>query len=148
MEKKKCLLFDRRYGWVYDEWREPSEEALAGGRGMFCIVPLAKGFIQTASHSVWIEGIGKRNSLWMSLGCFLDDAKINAASSSVIRVIESPELLSSQKLQAGLGTELSRLMVHLRQPKMKLQLPYIGSLGLGSESHSESSTKSQVSECS
>ncbi|GAV59372.1 hypothetical protein CFOL_v3_02903 [Cephalotus follicularis] len=30
----KSLLFDRRYGWVLDEWKDPSEEALAGGRGM------------------------------------------------------------------------------------------------------------------
>ncbi|KAG2286675.1 hypothetical protein Bca52824_046279 [Brassica carinata] len=28
------LLFDRRYGWVVDEWKDPSEEALAGGRGI------------------------------------------------------------------------------------------------------------------
>ncbi|KAA0039289.1 uncharacterized protein E6C27_scaffold64G00830 [Cucumis melo var. makuwa] len=31
----KRLLFDRRYGWVIDEWKDPSEEALAGGRGMY-----------------------------------------------------------------------------------------------------------------
>ncbi|CAN0887937.1 hypothetical protein LINGRAHAP2_LOCUS15709 [Linum grandiflorum] len=46
------LLFDRRYGWVVDEWKHPSEEALAGGRGMFCILPLAKAFWNTASKSV------------------------------------------------------------------------------------------------
>ncbi|CAK9168002.1 unnamed protein product [Ilex paraguariensis] len=48
----KRLLFDRRYGWVFDEWKEPSEEALAGGRGMFCIVPLAKALSKTASKLV------------------------------------------------------------------------------------------------
>ncbi|XP_015385780.2 uncharacterized protein LOC102623938 isoform X3 [Citrus sinensis] len=47
----KRLLFDRRYGWVFDEWKDPSEEALAGGRGMFCIVPLAKACLKTASES-------------------------------------------------------------------------------------------------
>ncbi|KAL0773852.1 hypothetical protein Bca101_039003 [Brassica carinata] len=46
------LLFDRRYGWVVDEWKDPSEEALAGGRGMFCVVPLGKTLFQTASQSV------------------------------------------------------------------------------------------------
>ncbi|XP_020883929.1 uncharacterized protein LOC9314605 isoform X1 [Arabidopsis lyrata subsp. lyrata] len=46
------LLFDRRYGWVVDEWKDPSEEALAGGRGMFCVVPLTKTLFQTASQSV------------------------------------------------------------------------------------------------
>ncbi|XP_060674636.1 uncharacterized protein LOC107423434 isoform X4 [Ziziphus jujuba] len=48
----KRLLFDRRYGWVIDEWKDPSEEALAGGRGMFCILPLAKALLKMASQSV------------------------------------------------------------------------------------------------
>ncbi|KAJ0972181.1 hypothetical protein J5N97_020140 [Dioscorea zingiberensis] len=26
----KRLVFDRRYGWVYDEWRDPLEVALSG----------------------------------------------------------------------------------------------------------------------
>uniref|UniRef100_A0A1J3H918 Uncharacterized protein n=1 Tax=Noccaea caerulescens TaxID=107243 RepID=A0A1J3H918_NOCCA len=46
------LLFDRRYGWVVDEWKDPSEEALAGGRGMFCVVPLGITLFQAASQSV------------------------------------------------------------------------------------------------
>ncbi|KAL1208203.1 hypothetical protein V5N11_034921 [Cardamine amara subsp. amara] len=47
------LLFDRRYGWVVDEWKDPSEEALAGGRGMFCVVPLGKTLFQIASQSMY-----------------------------------------------------------------------------------------------
>ncbi|XP_048431895.1 uncharacterized protein LOC103956552 isoform X2 [Pyrus x bretschneideri] len=47
----KRLLFDRRYGWVIDELKDTSEEALAGGRGMFCILPLAKTLIKMASQS-------------------------------------------------------------------------------------------------
>ncbi|CAA6663919.1 unnamed protein product [Spirodela intermedia] len=35
-----------------DEWREPSGEALAGGRGMFCILPIVKALVEVASHSV------------------------------------------------------------------------------------------------
>ncbi|XP_004292178.1 PREDICTED: uncharacterized protein LOC101312023 [Fragaria vesca subsp. vesca] len=50
--KSKRLLFDRRYGWVIDEWKDPSEEALAGGRGMFCILPIAKAAVKMASESV------------------------------------------------------------------------------------------------
>ncbi|XP_022843904.1 uncharacterized protein LOC111367324 isoform X2 [Olea europaea var. sylvestris] len=56
----KRLLFDRRYGWVLDEWKDPSEEALTGGRGMFCILPIAKGLLKTviaASQSVYSIGI-------------------------------------------------------------------------------------------
>ncbi|KAK4341192.1 hypothetical protein RND71_039693 [Anisodus tanguticus] len=48
----KRLLFDRRYGWVFDEWKDPAEDALSGGRGMFCIVPLGKAFLNMASHAV------------------------------------------------------------------------------------------------
>ncbi|XP_015888472.3 uncharacterized protein LOC107423434 isoform X3 [Ziziphus jujuba] len=53
----KRLLFDRRYGWVIDEWKDPSEEALAGGRGMFCILPLAKALLKMASQSVLQAGL-------------------------------------------------------------------------------------------
>ncbi|GMP36517.1 hypothetical protein CsSME_00008624 [Camellia sinensis var. sinensis] len=48
----KRLLFDKRYGWVFDEWKDPSEEALAGGRGMFCLVPLGRAFLDMTSQSV------------------------------------------------------------------------------------------------
>ncbi|XP_042401636.1 uncharacterized protein LOC121991687 isoform X2 [Zingiber officinale] len=47
----KRLLFDNRYGWIFDEWKDPSEEAYAGGRGMFCILPIAKSLVNAASHS-------------------------------------------------------------------------------------------------
>ncbi|MCO5553473.1 hypothetical protein L7F22_006994 [Adiantum nelumboides] len=36
----KQLVFDCRYGWIYDEWREPAAIAHLGGRGMFSIVPI------------------------------------------------------------------------------------------------------------
>ncbi|OMP09712.1 hypothetical protein COLO4_05200 [Corchorus olitorius] len=80
----KRLLFDRRYGWVYDEWKHPSEEALAGGRGMFCIVPLTKAFLKTASNS------------------------INLAANSVLKVVEKRDLLSPQEVQAYLRNQLNR----------------------------------------
>ncbi|CAI0556386.1 unnamed protein product [Linum tenue] len=86
------LLFDRRYGWVVDEWKHPSEEALGGGRGMFCILPLAK-------------------SLWM-----MASKSIDLASSYAAEVIEKPELLSPQTLQANLGTQLNRFKSSLLNP--------------------------------
>ncbi|XP_058215028.1 uncharacterized protein LOC131326303 isoform X2 [Rhododendron vialii] len=46
----KRLLFDRRYGWIFDEWKDPAEEALAGGRQMFCIVPVSKAWFCMASQ--------------------------------------------------------------------------------------------------
>ncbi|XP_021288240.1 uncharacterized protein LOC110419492 [Herrania umbratica] len=88
----KRLLFDRRYGWVFDEWKDPSEEALAGGRGMFCIVPLAKALLKTASNS------------------------INLAASSVVKVLEKPNLLSPQELEANLRDQLQRVTNSIQKP--------------------------------
>ncbi|BBN00395.1 hypothetical protein MPTK1_1g28770 [Marchantia polymorpha subsp. ruderalis] len=38
--RQKQMLFDRRYGWVYEQWTDPIEVANMGGRGMFSLVPL------------------------------------------------------------------------------------------------------------
>ncbi|KAB2635070.1 hypothetical protein D8674_025604 [Pyrus ussuriensis x Pyrus communis] len=89
----KRLLFDRRYGWVIDELKDPSEEALAGGRGMFCILPLAKTLIKMASQS------------------------INAAANSAVKAFERPDLLSPQQLQAGLYNELHKIKSSLVKPE-------------------------------
>ncbi|CAJ2670281.1 retrotransposon protein putative Ty1-copia subclass [Trifolium pratense] len=77
-QSSKRLLFDRRYGWVIDEWKQPAEEALEGGRGMFCILPLAKNLVQMASQS------------------------INLGVSSAIKAAENPQMFSLQMLQSAL----------------------------------------------
>ncbi|KAK2414241.1 hypothetical protein QL285_036855 [Trifolium repens] len=77
-QSSKRLLFDRRYGWVIDEWKQPAEEALEGGRGMFCILPLAKNLVQMASQS------------------------INLGVSSAIKAAENPPMFSLQMLQSAL----------------------------------------------
>ncbi|XP_008237756.1 PREDICTED: uncharacterized protein LOC103336488 [Prunus mume] len=89
----KRLLFDRRYGWVIDEWKDPSEEALAGGRGMFCVLPLAKSLIKMASQS------------------------INLAANSAVKALERPDLLSPQLLQAGLNDRLYKIKSSLPKPE-------------------------------
>lgn len=43
--RRKQLLFDRRYGWVYEEWTDPVEVANIGSRGMFSLVPLTAASI-------------------------------------------------------------------------------------------------------
>ncbi|XP_010246142.1 PREDICTED: uncharacterized protein LOC104589490 [Nelumbo nucifera] len=88
----KRLLFDRRYGWVVDDWKDPSEEALAGGRGMFCILPLAKGLIKLGSQS------------------------INLAVSSALKVIERPDQFSPQLLQASLNDQFHKFMSSMKGP--------------------------------
>ncbi|RDX73817.1 hypothetical protein CR513_46507, partial [Mucuna pruriens] len=99
-QSSKRLLFDRRYGWVYDhycfvsdridEWKDPSEEALVGGRGMFCILPLAKALVQKASQS------------------------INFAVISVKKASENPQLLSHQMLQSALDDGVRSFMTSLK----------------------------------
>ncbi|CAL5066096.1 unnamed protein product [Urochloa decumbens] len=82
------LVFDRRYGWIFDEWTDPADQALSGGRGMFCAVTMARSLVNAAASS------------------------INYVSSSVGRVLESsnsfyppaymPSLAFNQKQQAWL----------------------------------------------
>ncbi|KAI3990871.1 hypothetical protein MKX01_026055 [Papaver californicum] len=87
----KRLLFDRRYGWVFDEWKEPSEEALAGGRGMFCILPLAKALVNIASQS------------------------IHLATNSVVKALERSEQFSPQALQANLNRQFQNFASSAQQ---------------------------------
>ncbi|XP_026455571.1 uncharacterized protein LOC113356610 [Papaver somniferum] len=92
----KRLLFDRRYGWVFDEWKEPSEEALAGGRGMFCILPLAKALVNIASQS------------------------INLATNSAVKALERPDQFSPQALQANLNRQFQNFVSSFQQPNSNL----------------------------
>ncbi|KAH9781634.1 hypothetical protein KPL71_008545 [Citrus sinensis] len=92
----KRLLFDRRYGWVFDEWKDPSEEALAGGRGMFCIVPLAKACLKTASES------------------------INVAASLAARVYERTDLSCPQSLHTCLNDQLHKFTSMIQKPELNL----------------------------
>ncbi|XP_076910288.1 uncharacterized protein LOC143567892 [Bidens hawaiensis] len=88
----KRFLFDRRYGYVYDDWREPSEVALAYGRGMFCIVPLGKALFTMVSEAV------------------------NVAASRTIEVFEKPDQFSSQSLQKvnDLNSQLHKVMFSMK----------------------------------
>ncbi|KAL1533943.1 hypothetical protein AAHA92_33750 [Salvia divinorum] len=95
----KRLLFDRRYGWILDEWKEPSVEALSGGRGMFCVIPLAKALIQKASETV------------------------NFVGSSTLEVLERPELLSPKALQATLTHQMQRFKSAVNNAKLVPMAP-------------------------
>ncbi|KAF7064452.1 hypothetical protein CFC21_070754 [Triticum aestivum] len=50
--RQRRLVFDRRYGWIFDEWTDPAVAALSGGRGMFCILPMAQSLMSAAASSV------------------------------------------------------------------------------------------------
>ncbi|KAI3758701.1 hypothetical protein L6452_06272 [Arctium lappa] len=93
-KSSKRLLFDKRYGYVYDEWREPSEVALAYGRGMFCIVPLGKALFTMVSESV------------------------NLAASRTIEVLARPDQLSP--LQANLNNQLHQVMVSIKNTQSNI----------------------------
>ncbi|KAG9449136.1 hypothetical protein H6P81_009101 [Aristolochia fimbriata] len=92
---RKTLQFDRRYGWVIDEWKDPAEVALAGGRGMFCILPLAKSLMETAARP------------------------INFMTSSAIRIIEKPEVLSPQTLKTSIEDQVQKLKSSIQRPNIK-----------------------------
>lgn len=94
-QSSKRLLFDRRYGWVIDEWKDPSEEALDGGRGVFCIVPLAKALVRMASQS------------------------INLAATSAIKASERPQLFSQHMLQSALDDGVRNFMSSLKNAGSK-----------------------------
>ncbi|CAJ1796344.1 unnamed protein product [Sphenostylis stenocarpa] len=115
-QSSKQLLFDRRYGWVIDEWKDPAEEALDGGRGMFCILPLAKALVHKASQS------------------------INFAVISVKKASENPDLFSPQILQKDLDDGVKSFMTSLKNFGNKGFI-----LHKNSQSHvSNSSTLSQT----
>ncbi|XP_009776537.1 uncharacterized protein LOC107787858 [Nicotiana tabacum] len=97
-QKRPCkrLLFDRRYGWVFDEWKDPAEEALAGGRGMFCIVPLGKAFLKMASQT------------------------IDVAANSAVKVLEKPDLLSPAVVQANIKDQLYRMNSSMKKLELDL----------------------------
>ncbi|KAG2710100.1 hypothetical protein I3843_04G009000 [Carya illinoinensis] len=86
----KRLLFDRRYGWIIDEWKDPSEEALSGGRGMFCVVPLTKALTKTISQS------------------------ISLAASSAVKALERTEQILPHVVQDGLNDHLHKFTSSLQ----------------------------------
>ncbi|KAL5057537.1 hypothetical protein RYX36_029141 [Vicia faba] len=94
-QSSKRLLFDRRYGWVIDEWKHPAEEALDGGRGMFCILPLAKSLVQMTSQS------------------------INLGITSAIKAAENPQIFSLQTLQSALDEGVHNFLTSLKINKCK-----------------------------
>ncbi|KAF7825743.1 retrotransposon protein putative Ty1-copia subclass [Senna tora] len=108
-KSSKRLLFDRRYGWVIDEWKDPSEEALDGGRGMFCILPLARTLVQKASET------------------------INHSATLAIKAFEKPELFSPQTLQAAFDDGLRKFTSTLKNAGSKCNI-----LSKNSHSHTSS----------
>ncbi|KAF8690647.1 hypothetical protein HU200_041019 [Digitaria exilis] len=70
LRRRSRFVFDRRYGWIFDEWKDPGEQALSGGRGMFCALTIARSLVNSAASS------------------------ISYASSSVNRVLESHKSFS------------------------------------------------------
>ncbi|TKY66114.1 hypothetical protein E2542_SST08980 [Spatholobus suberectus] len=117
-QSSKRLLFDRRYGWVIDEWKDPAEEALDGGRGMFCILPLAKALVQKASQS------------------------INLVAISVKKISEEPQLFSHQMLQSALDDGVRNFMTSLKNIGSKGFILNKNSQSQASNSSSHSLTES------
>ncbi|XP_025802162.1 uncharacterized protein LOC112881599 isoform X2 [Panicum hallii] len=64
--RSRRLVFDRRYGWIFDEWTDPADQALSGGRGMFCAVTMARSLVNAAASSV----LGKLANISNSYLCY------------------------------------------------------------------------------
>ncbi|KAK2974092.1 hypothetical protein RJ640_020448 [Escallonia rubra] len=62
----------------------------------FCIVPLGKALLKVASQS------------------------INLAASSTIKVLERPDLLSPQRIQASVNDQLHKVISRLQKPDFSL----------------------------
>ncbi|KAL2520255.1 uncharacterized protein Fot_24178 [Forsythia ovata] len=84
--------------WL-DEWKDPSEEALSGGRGMFCILPLAKGLLKTA---------------------LVASQSINVVASSTLKVLERPESLSPEVMLANLNHQVHKVASSIKKPEFDL----------------------------
>ncbi|CAL9055451.1 unnamed protein product [Musa banksii] len=104
---KESMIVSRLVSWMYgfhefflfysfDEWKDPSEEALAGGRGMFCILPIAKSMLNVASLS------------------------ISLAADFVIKALKSPIQLSRQELHANLCSQFHKLALNMQGWNLKL----------------------------
>ncbi|XP_027090849.1 uncharacterized protein [Coffea arabica] len=94
----KCLWFDRRYGLVYDVWKDPQEEALSGARGMFCILPLTQTFINSASHA------------------------INLTATSALQLLEKPDLFTPEALKLKLNGLVQRITSCMKKPQFDLPI--------------------------
>ncbi|XP_019163871.1 PREDICTED: uncharacterized protein LOC109160142 [Ipomoea nil] len=92
----KALIFDRRYGWVFDEWKDPSEQALEGSRGMFCVLPLAKALLKTASQT------------------------IDSAANTAVKVLESPNSLSPEVLQTSINDQLHKIASSVKKLELNM----------------------------
>ncbi|KAM0946451.1 hypothetical protein DsansV1_C09g0095091 [Dioscorea sansibarensis] len=96
---QKHLIFDRRYGWLYDEWKDPSEVALAGGRGMFCVVPIVKAFLSVSSQL------------------------INAATDSAVRNLRNRNHYSPQTIHANLSAQFQNLVQSIQTLISRCRFP-------------------------
>nr|GLL31811.1 uncharacterized protein LOC109160142 [Ipomoea trifida] len=96
----KALIFDRRYGWVFDEWKDPSEQALEGSRGMFCVLPLAKALLKTASQTVILTMLSSQ---------LARRQKIDSAANTAVKVLETPNSLSPEVLQTSINDQLHKI---------------------------------------
>ncbi|ONM52751.1 hypothetical protein ZEAMMB73_Zm00001d019344 [Zea mays] len=110
--RPRRLVFDRRYGWIFDEWTHPADQALSGGRGMFCALTMARSLVSAAACStrsgqcsrvsirrtmgdLGLTGLNKRGvSNARKMG---QDININYAVSSISRVLERPKRLHKKQ---------------------------------------------------
>ncbi|CAK7328841.1 unnamed protein product [Dovyalis caffra] len=110
------LLFDRRYGWVFDEWKDPSEEALSGGRGIKENLHNSSKKLKKGTLYFHLKHLRKNVRLLLvyclkatengkSRIAAVQREDIDHAANFAVKVFDSPDLLSPEALQTSLSNE-------------------------------------------
>ncbi|KAL6897321.1 hypothetical protein ACP4OV_007017 [Aristida adscensionis] len=120
--RTRRLVFDRRYGWIFDEWVDPTEEALSGGRGMFvpcpcpptapaagvsghrfCVVSMAQSFVSAVASSVNFAASSVNSALKrsesFSLPTYMVSLPLHRKNKAWFRELEHSGVVADLKLK-------------------------------------------------
>uniref|UniRef100_A0A0D9WXH2 Uncharacterized protein n=1 Tax=Leersia perrieri TaxID=77586 RepID=A0A0D9WXH2_9ORYZ len=92
------LVFDRRYGWIFDEWTDHADAALSGRRGMFCVVPMARSLVDVAVSSVTSVSRALKQAENSSPMSYLPPVSLQRKQQTWFRELEHVGVIADMKL--------------------------------------------------
>ncbi|XP_039801535.1 uncharacterized protein LOC120665846 isoform X6 [Panicum virgatum] len=96
------LVFDRRYGWIFDEWTDPADQSLSGGRRMFCAVTMARSLVTAAASSISYAScsVGRvlQSPKSLSLPAYIPSLAFNKKHQAWLRELENSAVIADLKL--------------------------------------------------
>ncbi|KAG2632429.1 uncharacterized protein LOC120659678 isoform X2 [Panicum virgatum] len=102
LRRSRRLVFDRRYGWIFDEWTDPADQALSGGRGMFCAVAMARSLVTAAASSISYAScsVGRvlQSPKSLSLPAYMPSLAFNKKHQAWLRELENSGVIADLKL--------------------------------------------------